>query len=102
MAAGEVARELLASGRIAVGDWQAVVAAVLEDCLGPEARHVEIGGLARGVLTLLVVDASRAWALRMRWEHQLRDLLCRRVPEAGIRSVSFRVRSGGRRPAAEG
>jgi len=102
VSAGEVARELLASGRIAPGGWRGEVAAALEDCLGSGARGVEIGRLSRGVLTLLVADASRACALRLRWADSLADLLRRRVPEAGIRSVSFRVRSRGRRPAAEG
>ena len=89
---GAVARGLLASGCLAGPAWRRRLLAVIEEHAGSDLLgRAAVAGLRNGVLRFQVRELGLAYALRLRWEQRLLDLLRAEVPEAGIHTVRFIV-----------
>jgi len=88
--AGDIARTVLASGRLTGPAWRRRLVAVLEEYGDPELMHcASIVDVRKGVLRLHVTEPAIMYNIRLRWERRLLGLLQTHLPDAGIHVVRF-------------
>jgi len=90
--AGDIARNLIGSGRLSGPAWKQRLVRYLQEHAGPDlldqAEPLTVRG---GVLSFGVQEPAVLYHLRLQWEQRILQLVRSGLPEAGISAVRFVV-----------